>query len=227
MSRTSRGGCFWLHWRQNREDAKGCVIRWQCFNFGKSWQSIRDTALSVCVSMGIRDRGKWGVRKGRRERQRGGEGDTEKCWEFRGEKQGGRGLGELGLTARWVSGRTPRRQVGSCWWRCGWGGAAAESTGRRASLCSPLSGCCSPAACRPTHTNTQDVKLHSSHDGRTHLLSVCAYRTSMLLRPQKAPSIRRLRPFLCILSERRACRPWNARPSTLRTRFLLSSLQHT
>lgn len=54
-----------------------------------------------------------------------------------------------------------------------------------------------------------------------------AYRTSMLLRPQKAPSIRRLRPFLCIFKERRACRPWNVRPSTLRTRFLLSSLEHT
>lgn len=49
----------------------------------------------------------------------------------------------------------------------------------------------------------------------------------MLLRPQKAPSIRRLRPFLCIFKERRACRPWNVRPSTLRTRFLLSSLKHT
>lgn len=49
----------------------------------------------------------------------------------------------------------------------------------------------------------------------------------MLLRPQKAPSIRRLRPFLCIFSERSACRPWNVRPSTLRIRFLLSSLEHT
>lgn len=49
----------------------------------------------------------------------------------------------------------------------------------------------------------------------------------MLLRPQKAPSIRRLRPFLCILSERRAWRPWNVNPSTRRTRFLLSSLEHT
>lgn len=63
------------------------------------------------------------------------------------------------------------------------------------------------------------------------LLSACGrglpYRTSMLLRPQKAPSIRQLRPFRCILSERRACRPWNVKPSTRRTRFLLSSLQHT
>lgn len=78
------------------------------------------------------------------------------------------------------------------------------------------------------HTQTRRV-LNSTSAMMEELisLSVRAYRTSMLLRPQKAPSIRRLRPFLCILSERRACRPWNARPSTLRTRFLLSSLQHT
>ncbi|TNN36606.1 hypothetical protein EYF80_053231 [Liparis tanakae] len=48
----------------------------------------------------------------------------------------------------------------------------------------------------------------------------------MLPRPQKAPSIRRPRPFLCIFRERRPCRPWNVRPSTRRTRFLLSSLEN-
>lgn len=38
---------FWL----KREEAKGCVICWQCFNIGTHWQSIRDAALSACVSV--------------------------------------------------------------------------------------------------------------------------------------------------------------------------------
>lgn len=78
---------FWLKWQQSRKEAKGCVIFWQCFNVGTDWQSTRDAALSTCVCVSgsgcVGDGRNWSVRKGRREYQRGGEGNTEKCWEFR------------------------------------------------------------------------------------------------------------------------------------------------
>lgn len=232
---------FWLKWQQSRKEAKGCVIFWQCFNVGTDWQSTRDAALSTCVCVCVTGSGcigdgrNWSVRKGRRECQRGGEGNTEKCWEFRvwiesGEKypegrQGKRKKG--GLTAHWVSGRAPRRQIWSCWWCCGWGGAAAETAGRTASLCSPLSGCCSPAACTHVHTHSETLFCKQHYLSGIKHITKNAYRTSILLRPQKHPSIRRLRLFLCIFKERRLGRCWNVSPSTLRTRFLLSSLKRT
>lgn len=51
------------------------------------------------------------------------------------------------------------------------------------------------------------------------------YRTSMLLRPKKAPSISPERRFLCNFKERRVGRSWKVRPSTLRIWFLLKSLE--
>lgn len=113
------------------------------------------------------------------------------------------------------------RRVWCGWWCCVTDGAAAASGGRRASLCSLPSGYCTPAACSQTHTP------HTRVLGWTYAYQewdLSTHRTSMLLRPQKAPSIRRVMPFLWIFRERRPCSPWNVRPSMRRTRFLLSSL---
>lgn len=53
----------------------------------------------------------------------------------------------LVLTAPLASGRTSTHQDWCVLWSCYWGTAAAGKSVRKASHCSPPSGCCSPGAC--------------------------------------------------------------------------------
>lgn len=51
------------------------------------------------------------------------------------------------------------------------------------------------------------------------------YKISMLLSPQKAPSISFVTPFLCIFRDFKAPSPWNVSPSTFLILFRFSSLR--
>lgn len=63
------------------------------------------------------------------------------------------------LTARWASGRTPRHQSWSCWWRSGWDEAPAASASHKASLWLSQLGCFGPAA-YTDRKNQNRIKVH-------------------------------------------------------------------
>lgn len=233
---------FWLKWQQSRKEAKGCVIFWQCFNVGTDWQRTRDAALSTCVCVcdgfGVYwwreelecEEGQTGVP----ERRRGQHG------EVLGVQSVNRKWGEI---SRGTAGKEKKKVDSQLTeFRAGLPGvrfdladgvvAEVELLQRQQAVQPAFANLCQVVVVQlPAHTH---VHAHSETlfckqhylSGIKHITKN-AYRTSILLRPQKHPSIRRLRLFLCIFKERRLGRCWNVSPSTLRIRFLLSSLKRT